>query len=1452
VPRAARAAAASGAETSGAEPSDALVVANGADAGGGAAEAAAAPSNSNKSRPCLRKPKTSDAAGAAAAGAAATGAATGEAPANVPPPPNNSSNGSYESDNDSIAEEPVGPSIVASVGDSSLPHLLRIGEDASAEMIELAKQKFLSSGSFNIHGFGSGIRELENLYGVRSQAQIAAMQRAFGVSTMLGTPPLRRYLDQGCKFEGFDLVATALQTRASHLRHALDMDRKSQYAMRNQHQLDWIKDTLKAMKGIGRECTAEDLAVIKPKTKVAAAAVAASKEGGLLSSLFGKSKGVGVGVGVGAGAPCLEDATLLRDLVYLIAMLQGVASPVVHKKLNAIPLQNILDLAAKKNIEGARGKLQIALEALKAGVEANGDEEPCEEFEALLAEIYRMFHGANAEIPIGLSADAILDMISLEIQRRRALLDDLMRMHELEKRIAELEDKDTEAGAAQYGLEQSKRSSEILNKAVQDLQAKLLAAVGREAGLQTALEAANRALTQIRSESESFESRLRATENLGNILNNTVAQLRAEAEAKDQQITDLTATLATTREELARATAGKVGGEAAMAALQGQLEKAENDLRTCQTEKAGLEANVATLNSQIDELNNTIASLRGEVTNTSAKLTNITQGKTAAEARVAALEAKLAALREAQAAAIAEAEARGDAAGVARVADAAAAEVESARQEATTRIAALEADLATARAAQAAANERAEGAQAAATQAAADELNRLRAELDECNARFQREEERIRAADAVAPAHAAQIAELTAQLNAQKSRANTAEATLASARADLEACNQAAAAAKATHEQQLEEIGGQLAAARAAQANSESNKEALAAATARIQSLTEELATKKSAGEEEARGFAEQIAAKNTQIAALEATGQETSAAASTAAEELAARNAQIAAKNTKIAELQRQITAAGAKSATNATAIAEKENKITELQSENNRLHHNIETFGKQISSRNSLIEKERGEAKAALDQVQGDLAAAWDSSRSKAAQIAQLKESLAAAQADTASQKQRANVAQGQMAAHLLNIDEQARKIQEQQAAMAKLTSDKEITNVRIQELLSIILLDREMVEQANIFLEGGEEAAQAEQILRDETCEFFNYLLNVVSIQLARIGGSQSVLPSTAKNDIFALFDLPSFNFEERDLLRELTNLFQEIFKTFGVHKKVDAKNLTGSYPILYQLFGNPGYVIKEGTALHKLEASKRGGVSAELLNKTFFNNIGLVPGSAPNKFVLRAGTESEFHGNNTAHFTLLSVFVIKYIQTLYKTLKAQMYLIGGKCGYDSGGAADVESDDEFLSVVGDATEEVVAEEAAAAGGGGGGGAADTGDKMLLEDIQLKLDKEKLEEEARAVQHVKLVRGAGEVAKSMVNYIGMLKTINTTTHLSSKKIAYEIKYLEELLKKAEELNIAHIVIPVTRPDSYRTIIPKITAKARKVYDAVKAIEISAYEQSQKAVTQPTRRSR
>lgn len=207
--------------------------------------------------------------------------------------------------------------------DPSLPTILSIGDNGFQEIIDLKKSILNLDGEYQFLHTGAQ-KELTNLYGITTNEQLKNMQIVFGVTKKSDKPKLFTFLETPCKFDGYNDIINALQRRADTLGESINFKNERIKSKTDRARLEWIKNTIQRLKDIKYT---DYPPCVEPT--IAPAPAPTIKE----------------------GCPCLEDLNLLRDLISAIAILLGNAHPEIEKQLKNIPIETLLNRAAKNNIK---------------------------------------------------------------------------------------------------------------------------------------------------------------------------------------------------------------------------------------------------------------------------------------------------------------------------------------------------------------------------------------------------------------------------------------------------------------------------------------------------------------------------------------------------------------------------------------------------------------------------------------------------------------------------------------------------------------------------------------------------------------------------------------------------------------------------------------------------------------------------------------------------------------------------------------------------------------------------------------------------------------------------------------------------------------------------------------------------------------------------------------------
>lgn len=924
---------------------------------------------------------------------------------------------------------------ITSMADTSLYLLLRVGNDSSSEYIDLRKQPMASMGTFNTHTIGS-TKEIQNLYGIRTSEGYKAMQRAFGVPRYGKKAPFEDYVyDKQCKFLGFDLVREALLQRIRTLEESLRIATQGTInSNRNKHFVDVLKKMVEAMSSVKKVCPVET----KPAAVTSASAPAMTKPAKPSN--------------VPKGCPCLEDLTLLRDLVYLVAMIQGTAIPEVKKQLESIPLSKLLNAAVKP--EEKRNVVQKALEALKtvaaaekilgtntgvgtnssgtgnagvgtnssgtaeAGTSTNGvvNEEQIQELLKLLWKT--------------LTQEDRMDTVTKEevVDRVQALLESV-KEYETVKRTCD-----------EMGVE-----LDDLRKRHTALQ-EILGAVEENSSDDDPLEEIQRLLNELNEE-----------HNKGLAKDAEIQNLREQLASKEQEFATLSSE--STRKN-ANATTEKARLEAEIGVLNESLTKALADQSMVESQKSALLAGIEQLKGQIEGLKTEVSEADARLSATISedlqiiielerqlktcqeeKAELVTAGSKKTEAVARQLEEKDGQITELNQK-LAEAVAK---------ATSSASEIESLRgqlvqekaasEEKNDRITSLQRNLV---AADISIGDVRKELRTLQAQIAALEAEHTKA-LEECTARETELRNQLTAEKGKVAGLEAAVASLSKALQEAEvaaARANVAEANSAQLKeqlgqsiAKLVAEEEAAKAAKAAHEAQMEAVSTELAGARAAlvdlekeigdaKITSEAQSGQLEELRARIASLEAELEAKGASGSAAQKAFDEAKAAleaeSETLKAALQKAQDEVDSIPAIDQARLAALNAQKAAED-KVAALQQQLS----------TLEAEKQARETNLTAAAAKKNSNMKIKEDEYKAEVDRLTRELGEAEAARKQA-----------------VADAVQAQATFEASSAQKNANSAVKSGQIAALTANRNARLEEIEELKRQVAEVESLKEVS--------------------------------------------------------------------------------------------------------------------------------------------------------------------------------------------------------------------------------------------------------------------------------------------------------------------------------------------------------------------------------------------------------------------
>jgi len=216
---------------------------------------------------------------------------------------------------------------------------------------------------------------------------------------------------------------------------------------------------------------------------------------------------------------------------------------------------------------------------------------------------------------------------------------------------------------------------------------------------------------------------------------------------------------------------------------------------------------------------------------------------------------------------------------------------------------------------------------------------------------------------------------------------------------------------------------------------------------------------------------------------------------------------------------------------------------------------------------------------------------------------ELQSLKESLAAANRTIASQ-------QTELTKHLATIEDLKKQLSELDSKHCDLDSTVNRSKQRLQNLLGMLLVDESIKQESEDYVFGSgtltdEQTKQFAQALSSDTCDYFKYLNDLVSIQMQYLEPlfSRPGIPMI-RSDIFRLLLGNEYvQPNTKSLLKELTVLFQQLFNKLG------PQSFPGeSYPSLssvlelLQQSPSKGQVTKE---IYKNQLSNYGFLSSYMV-------------------------------------------------------------------------------------------------------------------------------------------------------------------------------------------------------------------------------------------------------
>ena len=1172
---------------------------------------------------------------------------------------------------DESPEEP-GPILMTGQGDPSLPHILKIGQASFAEYITLKQIPIGTAGKFNALQTGSKHTELREKYGIQSDDEIAAMQRAFGVRNQHQTPPILAYIENGCVPKGFDTVRTALETRLDTLDTNIDLVRNSMAANPMQQRQRWIRDILEKTKDLTETCDDNNSGK--------------SSEPKPVSS---------------SGCPCLDELSLLRNLTYIISFLTGTTNPEVKQQLEQITLERMLKAVQNGNTNQASNILQDIIRILenyiKNPVQKNIPVEDTR-IQAILKPVYTTLTKIREKpntiqtVPEVITVDSIMSELNkvvdiLEETRKKGA-----ECESLEKRIDELEEEleaeRTKSVAAAGTAEGSQQQILALQEGVDAFAKSLETTKTQLAQTQGDLDSAREALKtkvdematevarlteiikgheqtiqekdEIISEFEaSAEDTKGQTESLKEIITNltkqkeelisahaaAIADVQKQVDGKEAEISGLREQLAGAAAEAAEKTGQSEVVAGHLQTLTESLQKSEEEANRLREEKKALEDAITMLKSMLQDLQ---VKMQGHIAAGEAALRASRMREGDDEERIATLEKTISELRG-------ELQTKE---GEKTSADAELVDLRRRIEENGSKLAGLHAQIEQLTA------EKAQAAEALDTEKQKSaEFEAAKAKCEEEKAALQKE---LGEQQTLAGSLRAELATATADGQSSKSDKEALEIQLATAMAKI-----------ASLEASLEQVTSHSAAAQIQV--DEAHKAQLAALETELNATKAEVERiKHIAAEERAaliRAQEEEIAGKKGEIESLETRLQsaiETAAEKGALEAQLTTKTAELEAANAALAELrdelasrptQGNINSRNAKLAEKDALLLEKEGKITELE-------------GKlaKINEKYTALSGEFDSLSGEKDTLLSGLAAAEEAAEEAAASAAAEKDARLAE-------------IQGE-------LDHAKSVIEAQADALAEAQGSSGVTKERLNTLLGYLLINPELQQKAQEFLNGDDSAIGP---IQRDLCELYEYLGSVLNLQIRKIDSSG--LPKEAKLDIFNIFkSMPAY--DEYKLLSELNTVFQELFVQIAQTSTIpNDLLLKKEYPELTKTFG--GYAVEGGKPL-KVEGRDLDKLIIELNTFGYLSSVSIEPRPGSFFILKKKGftISQEFATANTTHTTPLVILGIKMIQLMAKLLRVKYQDLASRCG--AALSADVGSREGSPVPVAEAVDEAKTEE------------------------------------------------------------------------------------------------------------------------------------------------------
>ena len=1091
------------------------------------------------------------------------------------------------------------------------------------------------------------------------------------------------------------------------------MNVDSNTSKRYKHLKDWIDATVQKLEKATDPCPPE-LANASTEMKTMNVGVGPNATSGA------------TGPSGGPACPCLTDINLLRDLVYVMALARGNASPEVRKQIAAIPINSLLEAAAGNNTAkiypNMKSTLIEIIKILRSAQTAVKNGEIPEVPQDVLKQIYRALAPPNATIPDTVDLDDVL-----------ALINDMQ--NALTAYQKELEE-------AKGATPSNEEDPELL--ALRGIRPALEEKI---AGLEQELSKADEIYQEIQETVDALEARLRecndekaeherVVQALQDEINRIYSEKSEEAaaeNARDKELLDAKEVeLAAARDALARTNEILVGMAAELEAAKAaaaEVEDLKAKLAACEDEKDTKQRQLDAAEEEVSRLTSELASL----TNSST-----TQKNQSSRAR-AALEAQLKKWKETVAELTADqATQSSQIAALGQQVKGQLSELEQLR----ARVAELSGE-----------KKRANNATARAVRAEVaglemrNTIKNLQGKLGTAEAVIGEREAAMAVAKAeLAAAHDALAAQRTQQNTNRAAAAADFEQQLAQEKAKLADCVAAGEAARTQHEADLKKLNDQLAEARSALdklqalADNTAGKQVataqqLESATATIKQLEAEIASKTTTGEQqqssfeaERNSFKERIADLESQIEAerrnkagieqqlkgeiaslgerlrqLETdhaaeisrmqSEQSTKNRASAAKQEKNAANAAAAAKaelDSKAAEIAQLKQELATKTA-ELGIVAEKNAAIAE---KNTLLASQKEEMGAK-NAKISALEAEKSRLSAQVENLSLQLGAVQGSTSAQATQLANLQAKLQAATEQKRKNDEQLSALKASLnaAPKQANVDDLSGKLSTAESELAKVSSrlaEVEAAKGSIEQTssaaLNNLLAQLAVSEEQRAALE---KAAKGDMSgitdIKKETCDFFFFLYDTINLQLRNIKALK--LSDTLKEDIFKMYNLPESyaTMDKQDLLNELSGVFQEFFIKFDTRTGVGGKGLAidNSYPLLTEIFKNTKVV--EGKGICSLTPLEQVKIRDELNRIGYQYQYGIEPvADSENKLVILSKLDPDICVDKTHkhdHLVPLTVLALRMIQLLHETFEGRYEQLKLRCQPVEASGADM---------------------------------------------------------------------------------------------------------------------------------------------------------------------------